>query len=238
MTLERVSHWDHRVENGDMSYQEWVNTQWNHPDPSKWLAFEPLYSWDTVFFSRTWPRGSDIDKDLYNNLMQQQSSDYFKQAWSSDKLILDLLIKETAPWWWASAKRFKLDALPNCPMHKKFLLDKLYPYNHTTGIGTSILDKPLDENKYQNARVYGNQYEFGPFSSEDEWYEHIWKSDFRLNFKIDSPDILLNDLLSWESLSKFIAQMAKDLSTTVNYKDLRYVFDYWISRNHLTHTSI
>jgi hypothetical protein len=234
MTLECVAHWDIRVEHGKMSYQDWVDTQWNYPDTTKWLAFEPLYSWDTIFFSRTFPRGSEINKEQYNDLMNQQSSDYFKQVWASNKLVLDFLVKETAPWWWADAKRFKLNALPNCPIHKKFLIDKLYPYDHTTGIGTSMMDKPMDENKYQNARVYNNQFEFGPFLSEDEWYNYIWKTDFRLNFNIDSPDILLNDLLSWQNLSKFITQAAKDLNTNVNYQDLRYVFDYWMKKNQLT----
>jgi hypothetical protein len=237
MTINGIAHWDPMVENKKISYQQWVNEQWQHSHEHKWIAHEPLHIWNTRFFSRTFPRGEDINIDTYNQSMSS-ASDYFKEVWGSGKLILDFINKENIPKWWQKSKIIKLDTRADCPMHRRLLLSKIYPYDLITGNGMIMMDHPLPENPSPNARVYNNQYEFGPFASEDEWYEHIWKTDFRLNFKIDLPDILLNDLLSWESLSKFITQVATDLSTSVNYKDLRYVFDYWISRNHLTHTSI
>jgi hypothetical protein len=237
MTINGIAHWDPMVENKKISYQQWVNEQWQHRQEHKWIAHEPLHIWNTRFFSRTFPRGEDINIDTYNKSMSS-ASDYFKEVWGSGKLILDFINKENIPEWWQKSKIIKLDARTNCPMHRQLLLSKIYPYDPITGNGMIMMDHPLPENPSPNARVYNNQYEFGPFGSEDEWYEYIWKTDFRLNYEIDSPDILLNDLLSWESLSKFITQVATDLSTSVNYKDLRYVFDYWISRNHLTHTSI
>jgi hypothetical protein len=232
-----VAHWDPRVESKQMSYQHWVNEQWQPSKNYKWIAHEPLHIWNIRFFSRTFPRGEDLDIDDYNKFMSS-SSEYFKDVWKSGKMVLDFIHKENVPQWWQKSKIIKLDAQSNCPVHRQFLLSKIYPFDPVTNKGMIMMDHPLAENPSPNARVYNNQYEFGPFSSEDEWYQHIWKTDFRLNFNIDSPDILLNDLLSWNSLSNFVTQVAKDLSTSVNYQDLRYVFDYWISRNDLTHMSI
>ena len=186
MTIDRIAHWDARVENKEITFKDWVDTQWLQPEQSKWIAYEPLHDWHTTFFSRTFPRGNNISLDEYNQSMNTAASPYLKQLWAGDHLILDFINKETFPSWWQNSYHITLDATPNCPQHKRFLLSKIYPYNPITKIGTSMMDKPLDENKYQNARVFANQYEFGPFESEDEWYNYIWKTDFRLNFKLNN----------------------------------------------------
>ncbi len=234
MTLECVAHWDPRVEYGEISYKEWVNTQWNFSDQTKWIAFEPLHSWDLTFFSRTFPRGEEFSLTEFDSLVDQQSSQYFREVWKSNKLVLDFLNKQSVPKWWANAKKIKLDALSASPYHRQFLLGKIYPYDKSTGVGTVMMDKPLDENKYQNARVFKNPYEFGPFSTEEDWYNFIWSTDFRLNFNINDPDVLLEDLISWDSLLTFMQTLEKNLNTKLNIQDLNYVFEYWIQKNSLT----
>jgi hypothetical protein len=234
MTLDCVAHWDPRVERGDMSYQDWVRTQWIPSQQSKWIAFEPIHSWDNTFFSRTFPRGNNFNLNEFNQLVNQHSSDYFKEVWASDKLILDFLNKSTFPIWWEDANHVKLDATTHCSIHRQFLLNKIYPWDPVSGIGTVMMDKPLVENKYQNAKVFNNTYEFGPFDSEDQWYNYIWTNDFRLNFKINSPDILVTDLITWERLLKFINHLADTLNTKANLSDLKFVFEYWMDKNNLT----
>lgn len=231
MTLECIAHWDPRVEYGEITYQDWVRTQWTPPHQSKWIAFEPIHSWDNTFFSRTFPRGNDLNLFEFNLLINYHSSDYFKEVWASGKLVLDFLNKSTFPIWWKDSARIKLDAEAHCPVHRKFLLDKIYPWDPLTGLGTVMMDKPLVENKYQNAKLFNNPYEFGPFESEDIWYNYIWGNDFRLNFKIDSPDLFVTDLIIWEKLLKFINHFADTLNTKVNLSDLHFVFDYWMNKN-------
>jgi hypothetical protein len=90
-----------------------------------------------------------------------------------------------------------------------------------------MMDKPLDENKYQNARVFANPYEFGPFDSEDEWYDYIWKTDFRLNFNLNHSNLLFNDLLDYAQLRAYISKVATDLDSSFDESNLDYLFDYW-----------
>jgi hypothetical protein len=227
MTIDKIAHWDARVEHKEITFQAWVDTQWRQPEQSKWIAYEPLHDWHTTFFSRTFPRGNNISLDEYNRAMNAGASPYLKQLWAGDKLILDFVNKETFPAWWQESYHITLDAEPNCPTHKKFLLSKIYPYNTETKMGTSMMDKPLDENKYQNARVFANPYEFGPFNSEDEWYDYIWKTDFRLNFNLNHSDLLVNDLLDYSQLRAYISKVACDLDSSFDESDLDYLFNYW-----------
>ena len=227
MTIDRIAHWDARVEHKQITFKDWVDTQWQTPEQSKWIAYEPLHDWHTTFFSRTFPRGNSMSLDEYNQAMNSSASPYLKELWHSDKLILDFINKETFPQWWQESYHITLDAPLGSPTHKKFLLSKIYPYNKETKIGTSMMDKPLDENKYQNARVFANPYEFGPFDNEDAWYEYIWANDFRLNFNLDSNDLLVDDLLDYSQLKVYITKVARDLDSSFSQSDLDYLFNHW-----------
>jgi hypothetical protein len=230
MTIEKISHWDFRVENKEITFKEWVNTQWNYDTPSKWIAYEPLHDWNTTFFSRTFPRGNDVSIDEYNKSMNSYASDYLKQIWATDKLVLDFINKENFPAWWRDSFHVTLDAQEKCPVHKDFLLSKIYPYDENTKLGTSMMDKPLEENKYQNARVFANQFEFGPFDTCDDWYNFIWKNDFRLNFNLSHCNLLLDDLIDYQKLKSHISKIAKELNSEFDESDLEYLFKYWIKK--------
>ena len=232
MTIDRIAHWDQRVENNSISYIDWVNEQWQQSTTDKWIAYEPLHDWNTRFFSRTFPRGNDISIDDYNIGMNTDASEYLRHLWTNtDKLILDFINKETLPAWWKDASIVKLDTHRGCTLHKKFLLSKLYPWNKQTKIGTNMMDAPLQENKSKNASVYQNQYEFGPFASEDEWYDFVWANDFRLNFNLTQPDIVLTNLLDFDALDLFISKTASNLGSNYQRSDLKYVWQYWIDKN-------
>lgn len=231
MTIDRIAHWDPKVEHKDITYQQWVDTQWNHGVAEKWVAFEPMHIWNNHFFSRTFPRGNNISDQEYNLAMNQSASEYFKEIWNSNKLILDFNNKAYTPNWWRKSFIISLDADKGCNAHKHFLLKKLYPFDPVTKIGTVILDKGLDEQKLQNARVFKNQFEFGPFDNEDDWYDYIWKNDIRLNFQLDNVDIRLTDLLNYNSLLKHIQAISTKLDSNFNEDDLRYVYNYWIKKN-------
>jgi hypothetical protein len=230
MTIKCIAHWDAKVERKEITFRDWIDTQWRQPEQSKWIAYEPLHDWHTTFFSRTFPRGNDISLDEYNHAMNTSASPYLKELWAGNRLILDFVNKETFPCWWQESYHITLDAKPNCPTHKKFLLSKIYPYDAKTKMGTSMMDKPLDENKYQNARVFDNPYEFGPFDTEDQWYEYIWANDFRLNFNLNNNDLLVNDLLDYSQLRAYISKVATDLNSSFDEYNLNYLFNYWVVR--------
>ena len=231
MTIDRIAHWDRRVTNGTMSYTQWVDTQWQQPELFKWIAYEPLHDWNTRFFSRTFPRGNNIELDIYNQQMNVSASEYLKSLWQTDKLILDFINKTTVPLWWSNSNILKLDAVNDCPIHKQMLLSKIYPYNVSTGTGMYMMDCPLDENKYQNARHYGNKFEFGPFEDINSWYKFIWNNDFRLNFEINKPDLLLTDLLDFDKLESKIQIISKNLNSRYNVDDLFYVYTTWTDKH-------
>lgn len=230
MTIDKIAHWDPRVEYNQISYQDWVNEQWQHQQSDRWIAYEPLHKWDIRFFSRTWPRGENLSVEQYNDLLVN-SSQYFKDVWHSGKLVLDFLNKAYVPEWWRDSCILRLDAKINCPIHRQLLLSKIYPFDSNTRIGTFMMDHPLPENPSPNARIYNNQYEFGPFVDQDAWYEYIWKEDFRLNFKMQDPTMLLNDLLDFETLERYIQQISTNLNSSYNSDNLKYVWNVWIRKH-------
>lgn len=229
MTIDCIAHWDSSVEFGKISFKEWVDKQWLHKQNNQWLLYEPLHNWDLRFFGRMYPRGHNITLTEFSNLTETHASNYFKQIWKSNKLILDFIHQEHLPIWWQNVRTIKLDAANNCPVHRNFLLEKLYLYNKDTGIGTYMFDHP--GNFDSNTKLFKNKFEFGPFLTEEEWYNYIWENDFRLNFKMSNPDFLLTDLLKFETFNLCIESIANTLQSSHNYHDLKYLWKVWINKN-------
>ena len=230
MTIGRIAHWDFRVETNQISYQDWITEQWRYQEYFEWIAYEPLHKWDTRFFSRTFARGEDLDRYQYNSLMLDSASDYFKSVWDSGKIVLDFVNKSHMPVWWRESCIVRLDAQPNCPVHRQFLLSKIYPFNEHSKIGMFMMDHPLPENPSPNARIYQNQYKFGPFDSQDDWYKYIWNNDFRLNFKMPRPDMLLTDLSDFDLLEQKIQKISCDLDSNYSKDDLRFAWTTWMNK--------
>ena len=237
LTINNVAHWDQRVEYNTLSFVDWVDTLWN--DSNIWFISEPMHEWNTTFFSRTFPRGNDLSLDDYNIQMNEHTTEYFNYVWKSNKLILDVYHRTDLPGWWQGSKNINLDARRNCPIHKKMLLAKLYPFNEQTNIGVSLMDKPLDYNtnnstQYEsniNAIKYCNQWEFGPFENKDQWYQQIWDNDFRINFPIGHVDFYLDQLFDFDQLNKFIATVASDLNSEYDKDNLQYIHNFWLDKS-------
>ncbi len=230
LTIDRIAHWDRRVESNSITFQDWANEQWNHKDNAKWIAYEPLHNWDTRFFSRTWPRSEELSLEDFQTHMDS-ASQYFKEVWATDKLVLDFLNKSTIPCWWKDSYITRLDADSQCAIHQQFLLSKIYPYDSKTRKGMFMMDHPLPENPSPNARIYNNQFEFGPFDDQESWYRYIWENDFRLNFKMDSADIYLRQLLNFRQVDQFISSVAAKLNSTYNQSDLEFLWNHWIDKH-------
>ena len=135
------------------------------------------------------------------------------------------------PVWWKDAFVLKLDATLNCEIHKKMLLSKLFPYNKETSTGISMLDNP-DTNALPppTTAKFDNKYVYTEFKTIEDWYKFVWQ-DPRINFEIDSPDIFLQDLISYKKLENFINFTAMRLGSKVNKKQLKYIWNIWMKSN-------
>lgn len=229
-TINKVAHWDRAVEKGQISFQDFVKTLWNPHRTDLWLANEPITDWDLTFFSRTMPRGDKLSIAQFNQLCAEQSSEYFRETWKSGKIILDFLNKGNVPVWWQKAKIVSLDAEITDIRYRQRLLEKLYHWDPITGIGSTMMDKPMPEQKYHNAIVYNNKWQHGPFETSDRWLDWVVQNDHRINFKIQSPDITMHDLLDYQKVKKLIKNIAEHLESDFQEKNLEFLYRYWFSK--------
>jgi hypothetical protein len=229
-TIEKIAHWNPDVEFQNLSWENYIKNLWNPDNKELWLASEPITCWDLTFFSRTMPRGEELSLSEFDDLCQIQSSQYFKEIWESDKIILDFLNKKVVPDWWKQSKIIKLDANINDPGFKKRLLKKIYIWDEVTKMGHTMMDKPMPEQKYQNAAFFKNKWKHGPFSSKEEWIDWVVENDTRVNFTISNPDIVMHDLLDFQKIYFFLKEIANSIGSTVDYEKLKVLHEYWITR--------
>jgi hypothetical protein len=229
-TIDKVAHWDHRVENKEICFQDYITTLWTPKKKDLWLAHEPITDWNLTFFSRTMPRGDHLSLEQFNYLCDQQGSDYFKKTWRSGKIILDFLNKNPMPIWWIGSMTVKLDADLSDPKYRSRLLDKIYLWDNITGIGCSMMDKPMPEQKYHNAILYDNKWQHGPFESSDCWLNWVIENDDRINFSLSPADIKMHDLLDYKKVYNLVTKIAENLKSDIQEKDLKFLHDYWSTR--------
>lgn len=236
LTIDRIAHWDYRVQHNELSFQSWVDSLWAD---GPWIIVEPMHDWGNTFFSRTFPRGNDLSLREYNQQMNSFASDYTKEIWASDLLLLDFINKKDFPSWWKHSYHLRLDANIDHKIYQQLLLSKLYPYDPINKISYSLMDKPIEYSSTNktltesnnNAVKYSNTWKFEDFQSEDQWYSYILENDFRINFPIERPDIYLEQLLDFTQLEKFIAGVAQQLNSRYNRIDLQYIHNFWLDKN-------
>lgn len=223
LTIDRIAHWDQRVEQGDKSWNQWVDELWK--DTDNWFDTEPLHSWDMKFFSRQFPRNIQMTTNEFKEKLELNSSDYLKQIYYSDKLILDFYHQEQIPEWWSDSYFLRLDADLSKTIYKKMLLSKNYKWDESSKLGIICADKPHVSTKFTN------QWKFGPFKNQDHWFDYITTTDSRLNFKISKPDITLDQLIDFDCLKQFIEKVSNDLESTFNEENLKALHSKWTSQN-------
>jgi hypothetical protein len=229
MTIEAIAHWDPEVEFGHKTHTETLSKYWRGSNPKTWLTTEPLVHWHSKFYSRSYPRGDDIELGQYNHLMNLHADDYFKRCWDKNKIILDFSHKSHIPSWHNGSMFLKLDVKRDDASYKKILLSKLFPYDQNTGFGFCLPDDPKI-NQSVNTSKFLNQIQFGPFQNEDEWYNYLWDTYPSLNLSIDSPDLLFNDLTKFDVVENFIAGVANKLKSMYNVNDLINTHSYWLDK--------
>ncbi len=236
LTINKIAHWDKRVQSGKLSFQSWVDGLWND---GPWIVAEPMHDWGNTFFSRTFPRGNDITVEEYNIQMNANATDYAKEIWDSELLLLDFINKKEFPNWWKDSFHLSLDADVTSRTYRQLLLTKLFPYDFENKLGYSLMDKPINYSSTNktlvesniNATKYSNPWQFKSFDSEDDWYKHVLEHDFRINFDLDQPNIYLEQLLDFTHVEEFISKVAIDLNSSYNKEDLQYIHNFWLDKN-------
>ena len=223
LTIERIAHWDQQVEQSTKSWNQWIDELWK--DTDNWFDTEPLHCWDTKFFSRQFPRNIDMTENEFNEKLILHSSDYLKKIYNSDKLILDFYHQEQIPTWWSDSYILRLDADSSKELYKKMLLSKNYIWEESSKLGIICADKPHVSTEFTN------QWKFGPFENKDCWFDYITTTDSRLNFKIDKPDITLDQLVDFNCLKQFIETVSINLESTFSEENLKALHSKWMLQN-------
>lgn len=230
-TIDRVAHWDRRVETAQISFEDFVQGLWQPQKKDLWLANEPITDWGLTFFSRTMPRGENLSIKDFDLACYQHSTDYFKEIWNSGKIILDFLNKDKIPVWWKNTKIICLDADISAARYRQRLLEKLYLWDPSTLMGFSMMDKPMPEQKYHNAILFNNKWQHGPFETSDQWLDWVISNDSRINFTMRSAaDITMDNLLDYTEVTALIEQVANELGSDFQENNLRFLHQHWVAR--------
>lgn len=232
MTIDCVHHWDDRVESGEITHQSWVSQFWRPPTNEHWINYEPTIHWNTDFYSRTWPRGNDLDIDTYNVLMEQSAGEWQRRCWKSGKILLDWVNKSSIPVWQQSGTIVRLDVKDRWDSgYVKALRSKLFPWDPSTGIGIVLIDKPFACSFNSNAVKFSNSYEFGPFDTEKDWFEWLWKTYPVLNWSMNPADIWFEDLLDFKKVDRLVRNISDKLGSGYDQSALKFTHDFWTTRH-------
>lgn len=156
--FDQVAHW-HNVQ-GQQAMVDYFKKNILNKDPL-WTNRELNNWWDLNFFSRCHPRNNNLARAEFNQLIDQNSSYYFKQCWNQKSVVLDFWHKPTLPEFWRQANSVTI-VLDDIEIYKNLMLIKLYKIDRQRNVIVSILDSPLvsTSNNKKNAQLYNNDYEF------------------------------------------------------------------------------
>jgi hypothetical protein len=230
MTIDQIAHWDPDVEKGNISHVQSLEKYWNSHTIGGWVQTEPVVQWNKNFYSRVYSRGDEITADEYNHLMNIDADSYFRECWSSNKIMLDYLHKSFLPIWYQGSRLLKLDAEWEDPCYREILLSKLYYWDSVSRKGISLLDHPDYQPSVNNVIKFNNQIEFGPFDNSDQWLEFVKESYPLFKFSIDSPDLMMSDLFYFDRVEHFIQSVANSINGKFDIDVLKATHNHWITK--------
>lgn len=112
----------------------------------------------------------------------------------------------------------------------KRLLEKIYTWDEKTKIGHTLMDKPMPEQKYQNAAFYKNKWKHGPFLTKEEWIDWAIRQDQRINFTMPKADVIMHNLLDFQKIYLFLKKIANSLNSSIDFEKLKMLHNYWLTR--------
>lgn len=242
--FDKVAHWSQEVQDNKISHWQWFSNTWPS-NISQWSIVEPNHPWDTNFFSRRFERGNDIGCDQYNQLVQQQASDYFFRCWNQGLKIVDHFHKKRKPEFQKKSLvvEIYLPTSQDIDLYKQLIKSKLWLWDENSKTAISTLDHP-DFSHNQSTRLHRLQYQnetvISGYQSFDQLFEQrLSKEGFVAPFLGADPDpsalvsISLSELVDYEQLVPYLQKLEGYFQQQLDYKLVYDMHCLWRRYSHL-----
>jgi len=242
--FDHVAHWDKSVQDGKRSHMDWFKSAWPN-DISQWSIHEPNIPWDTMFFSRRFPRNNNITCDEFNQLVTDHASDYFFECWNNGLKITDHFHKKTRTQFHELADLIEI-TLPNnhsVELYKEMVKQKLWLWDEETKTVISTLDHPdycHDNTNLKHKLEWKNKDTFTNYNTFDDFfYDVLIRYNTIGPFVKTDPDpsaIVSFDfayLYQFESLLSVIEKLETYYNQKVDYDKLRQMHTIWREKSRI-----
>ena len=166
--FDKIAHW-HGIQGQENIVEYFRQTMLNNNQTS-WLKRELNHQWNLNFFSRSYQRNNNLNTKEFNQLTDQQGSEYFKECWNKKLIIVDHWGKPLLPKFWNHARSITID-IDDESIYENLVMKKLYTVRQDKII--SLLDAPAELGTPDNviyAKQFQNQFEF-PLVDLHEFFE-------------------------------------------------------------------
>lgn len=244
--FDQVAHWDRSVQSGDLSYWQWYQTQWAE-DNKKWILVEPWLPWNLIFYSRRLSRNNDLTTAEYNQLVEENASEYFRDCWKQNLKIVDHWHKRDVPEFLRDS--IWLEILINqegLDTYKHLVKNKVWLWDDATHTVTSMHDHPdWINNKFHGKdqefrSAFNNKYAMTEFQSYDEFFtEYLLKQSYVNPFVADTPDpncvfsIQLADLIKKDNFIDHMQVLENFFNQKLDHDLLSCAHTLWAKRSGL-----
>lgn len=235
--FDHVAHWCDEVQLGRSDHLSWFYGTWPKKI-SEWSIVEPNQPWNTNFYSRRYDRNNDLTELSYNQLCEQESSDYFKFCWNQGLLITDHWHKRIMPKFFQQAQIIEI-TLNNTSLewYKSMCRQKLWFWNADSRTVISALDHPdYAHNQYsKNMRLfYKNDYLITGYNTYDDFFNQylVHQPYIKPFINVEkSSDAVASidffDLLNFEKLNAVMETLEHHWNQRIDRDCLKKMHDFW-----------
>jgi len=201
-----------------------------------WLFKEPDQPWGLTFFSRTYPRGRHMDIEEWNRCFENCSTEYFKNCWDNNKIIVDYYHQGIRPTFWSKARWITIQ-VDDVELYKSLLFTKVYNYNKHTKTMVNQMEDPnfgttsnrFFKKKFQNAWHWENIHDIDQFMIE-EIKTKPWHQSWQ-NIVYPNQDIInLSDLFDFEKLKQFLSKYQTVFNEQLDFENIKQMQESWVSQ--------
>jgi len=235
-----VAHWDPKVSNGEISYDEWFKNSW--PADSKfWVKHEPTPIWNN-FYSHQWARNENLSIDEFNLFAETQSHPYFHNCWNQGKIIVDHWHKSfKSPYftnaYWIEILLDKEDIL----VYQKMVMKKLFVWDDKTKTALSTLQHPdyaPNEEIKKLVLECNHSHTISGYSSKKDFFYKWFLQQPTVKSFINVPkdtsswlSLKFGDLISKKRLFAVIEKLEDHFGQQLQRDKINKYHDFWLERS-------
>lgn len=236
--FKHIAHWDKDVQHGKVNHWDWFQSTWPQ-DISQWTVVEPNHPWNTNFFSRRLSRNNDLTSTQYNNLIDENASDYFFESWHQGRKIVDHFHKKIRTDFQHDSEIIDINLVNqhSIELYKEMIKQKLWLWDDASKVATSTLDHPdfaHDATSRQHRLQFNNQYLITGYNSYDEFFDnYLAKQEFIKPFMLTSTDtasilsINFADLYEFDRLVAGLEQLEQHYNQPIDKDILKKMHVLW-----------